>query len=233
MQNALGAVAYYVPSSGILDDMLGVVFRASKTSSIFIEPNTVAVVSAFDGGSGESDSLSGINFYVVEQSSRMGQFPKANPNANSIATTQFSHMSSSGGTPTQKIMSRSGGFKYNLPTASQYYRWWTPTGTQPTVGGGRTAGIWSTTGEAVRKNGFAIITPFTYTTRTLSQLPSTVCPTIFGSLVLGVTYNNSSQVSIAGGGTASAIAWQTTTANVVSGALNHNTNSYFYTKTNF
>jgi hypothetical protein len=234
MQGALGAVGYYVPSNGsAADEIFGVVFRASKTSSIFIEPNTVAVVSAFDGGSGESDSLSGINFYVVENSSRMGQFPKGPPNSNSIATTQFSHMNSNGGTPTVKIMSRSGGFKYNLPTTSQYYRWWTPTGTQPTVGGGRTAGIWSTTGEAVRKNGFAIITPFTYTSRTTTQLPSTVCPAIFGSLVLGVTYNTSSTNFASGGGTGSAMQWQTTTAGVVSGALNHTTNSMFYTKTNF
>jgi hypothetical protein len=143
-------------------------------------------------------------------------------------------MSSSGGTPTQKIMSRSGGFKYNLLTTSQYYRWWTSTGTQPTTNGGRTAGIWSTTGEAVRKNGFAIITPFTYTTRLTAQLPSTVCPAIFGSLVLGVTYNNGSQNSTSGGGTGSAMAWQTTTVGgSPSGALNHATNSYFYTKTNF
>lgn len=228
-QGALGAVGYWTPSTGTTDEILGVVFRASKNSSIFIEPNTVAVVSAFDGGSGESDSLSNMNFYVVEQSSRMGQFPKGPPNSNSIATTQFSHMNSNGGTPTVKIMSRSGGFKYALPTTSQYYRWWTITGLQPTVNMGRTAGIWSTTGEAVRKNGLAIITPFVYTSRTSLQLPSTVCPVNFGAVVLGVTYNNGSPVSTTAGGTGNGMLWQTTSSN----ALNHSTNSYFYTKNNF
>jgi hypothetical protein len=229
---ALGAVGYYTTSTGVglADDILAIMFRASKNSSIFIEPNTVAVISAFDGGSGESDSFSYLNFYVVEQSSKMGQFPKANPNANSIATTQFSHMNSNGGTPTQKIMSRSGGFKYNLSTPSQYYRWWTPTGNQPNGGGGRTAGIWSTTGEAVRKNGFAILLPFTYTSKVTANMPSTVCPAIFGSLVLGVTYNNTTlQViqSTGSGGTGSGLVTQSTSLGLI-----QQNNSNFYTKTN-
>jgi hypothetical protein len=210
MQGALGAVGYWT-SGGVVasaDNLLGIVFRASKNSSIFVEPNTVAVVSAFDGGSGETDSNSAPNFYVVEYASRMGQFPKGNwnntsggsPPSNSIATTQFSHMNSSGGTPTQKIMSRSGGFKYTLPTSSQYYRWWTPTGLQPTVNRGRTAGVWSTTGEAVRKHGWIIPTPFTWTaassTSTATQYlltPVTVCPFFVAGTnpgVLGISYNN-------------------------------------------
>jgi len=80
----------------------------------------------------------------------------SSPATNTIAATQFSHICSNGGTPTVKIMSRSGGFKYTLPTTSQYYRWWIPTGLQPTVNIGRTAGIWSTTGEAVRKYGWVV-----------------------------------------------------------------------------
>jgi hypothetical protein len=207
MQGALGAVGYWTSDNVVenADNLLGIVFRASKNSSIFVEPNTVAVVSAFDGGSGETNSNSAPNFYVVEYASRMGQFPKGNwnntsggaaPPSNSIATTQFSHMNSSGGTPTQKIMSRSGGFKYNLPTSSQYYRWWTPTGLQPTVNHGRTAGVWSTTGEAVRKHGWIIPLPFTWReaiSTTVSQYyltPITVCPVSVGGGVLGISYNN-------------------------------------------
>ena len=52
---ALGAVANYASVS--VDQMAAIVFRASKNSSIFFEPNTVAVISAFDGGSGERSSL--------------------------------------------------------------------------------------------------------------------------------------------------------------------------------
>lgn len=226
---ALGAVAYWSDPSlatPTWDDEFGIVFRASKNSSIFVEPNTVAVASAFDGGSGETSSYTNLNFYVVEQSSTMGQFPRGLANSNSIATTQFSHISSSGGTPTQKIMSRAGGFKYALPTTSQYYRWWIPTGSQPTVGGGRTAGIWSTTGEAVRKHGFIIRTPFAWisTSSTTSfAMPSTCCIST-AAAGLGITYNGAAADFNGTSGATSIMNTSSTTA------LNHNRNSNYYTK---
>ena len=219
---ALGAVAYWSDPTAVgrvADDEFGIVFRASKNSSIFIEPNTVAVASAFDGGSGETNSFTSLNFYVVEQTSKMGLFPKGLYSSNSIAITQFSHISSSGGTPTQKIMSRSGGFKYALPTTSQYYRWWIPTGSQPTVGGGRTAGIWSITGEAVRKHGFIINTPYKFSNAapTSSAMPGT-CTADFG-----ITYNN-------GSAGANGTSGYSHTMGNSSTSLNHLLNSIYYTK---
>jgi len=216
---ALGAVAYWSDPTAVnrtADDEFGIVFRASKNSSIFIEPNTVAIASAFDGGSGETNSYTSINFYVIEQSSKMGQFPKGPYNSNLIATTQFSHVSSSGGTPTQKIMSRSGGFKYALPTTSQYYRWWTITGYQPTTLAGRTTGIWSTTGEAVRKHSFIIDGPFSY--KNVATISATVMPSTSTS-GFGLTYNNR------GAGLNATTGY----SNLMSTTLNHLFNSMYYT----
>jgi len=215
----LGAVAYWSDPTAVgrvADEEFGIVFRASKNSSIFIEPNTVAIASAFDGGSGETNSYTSINFYVIEQSSKMGQFPKGPYNSNLIATTQFSHVSSSGGTPTQKIMSRSGGFKYALPTTSQYYRWWTITGYQPTTLAGRTTGIWSTTGEAVRKHSFIISSPFSY--KTVASISASVMPSTSTS-GFGLTYNNS------GAGLNATTGY----SHLMSVTLNHLYNSMYYT----
>jgi hypothetical protein len=199
-QGALGAVGYYTPSTSTTDDMLAIMFRASKNSSIFIEPNTVAVISAFDGGSGEYASRSNINFYIVEQYSKLGQMPKitftpptgSTPPPFPLSASQFSHIySNPDTTATQKIMSRSGGFKYALPTTSQYYRWWAITGSQPTTLAGRTAGVWSATGESVRKILFgfgSVYAPHAGTFNTSSHRIMLTCPN-FSSTITGATYN--------------------------------------------
>ena len=212
MQGALGAVVDTT-------DILGIVFRASKNSSIFVEPNTVAIVSAFDGGTGEINSVAVTNFYVVESLSRIGQFPKSAINlpSMSLGMSQFSHIYSSTNSSTQKIMSRAGGFKYNLLTTNQYYRWWSINGTQPTAGGGRTAGVWSTTGESVRKVCMAIPSYRIYGTWNSLNAPFIICPISLG----GLTYNNG------GNGGVSGLYAYTNFGNNIS---HHETNSTLYTK---
>jgi hypothetical protein len=204
---ALGGVGYYTSSAApASDDILAIMFRASKNSSIFIEPNTVAVISAFDGGSGEYASNSFVNFYIVEQYSKLGQMPKttftpptgSTPPPFPLSASQFSHIySNPDTTATQKIMSRSGGFKYALPTTSQYYRWWAITGSQPTTLAGRTAGVWSATGESVRKILFGFISIYAPNAGTFNNTTHRIaltCPN-FSSTITGATYNTSSSWS--------------------------------------
>jgi hypothetical protein len=196
---ALGVVASWALS--IRTDAYAFMFRSSKNSSIFVEPNTVAIISAFDGGTGEWNSSTALNFYTVEQFSKLGQIPKISQYAYPsypLSASQFSHIYSNPDA-TQKIMSRAGGFKYNLPLSSQYYRWWTITGYQPITLAGRTAGVWSSSGENVRKILFGIITPYTTNTNTAwnATTHSIFCtcpivPTANGPYnYVGLTYNAS------------------------------------------
>ncbi len=167
----------------------------------------VNLTSAFDGfGAPEQSRPTGTSvvggvsptlaFYYLVSGSRLGRIPAGTTSDNSIASTQLSHVFSVGGTPTANIMSRASGFKYNLPTTSQYYRWWQITGSKPTVGGGRTAGIWSTTGEAVRRVGW--IAPAAFDFKNGADNPISSCGP------LGLTYAgagiNSTAVPSANGG---------------------------------
>jgi hypothetical protein len=156
----------------------------------------------------------------VESLSRIGQFPKSDINnpSRSLGMSQFSHIYSSTNSSTQKIMSRAGGFKYNLPLLSQYYRWWSITGTQPTAGGGRTAGVWSTTGESVRKVCMAIPSYRIYGTWNGINAPFIICPISLG----GLTYSNGGNGGVIGG-----VYAYTNFGNTIS---HHETNSTLYTK---
>jgi len=174
-----------------------IVLLASKASSVFVQPETVNIVSAFDGfGTAEQTrpavtATNGISpnlsFYSINSGSRLGIIPAGITTDSSIAATQLAHIFSAGGTPTQNIMSRAPGFKYNLPTTSQYYRWWQNTGSQPTVGGGRTAGIWSTSGEAVRKVGWIMPAVFDWK----SDSPLASCGAGNAAGTIGLTYSGS------------------------------------------
>ena len=171
----------------------------------------VNLTSAFDGfGAPEQSRPTGtavggvspnLAFYYLIGGSRIGRIPAGTTNDNSIASTQLSHVFSAGGSPTANIMSRAGGFKYNLPTTSQYYRWWQTTGSQPTVGGGRTAGIWSTTGEAVRRVGW--IAPAGFDFKNGADNPISSCGAV-GWTYAGAAINSTAVASANGGSDPSA-----------------------------
>ena len=195
------------------------VMRATKNSSIFFEPDTVAVASAYDTGVGEN-AASGISLYSLQTGSKMGQFPKSDANGSTISASQLSHIFSSGGSPTTVIMSRSGGFKYNQLTTSQYYRWWQNTGKQPVTNGGKTAGIWSTAGEAVRKIGCVVATPLQFGSAFSNVNSPISCGSGTGTN-FGLTYSS--------GGTDVATSTGTGTRLTMD---SHTGNSLFYTRDN-
>jgi hypothetical protein len=103
-----------------------------------------------------------------------------------------------------------GNWKYGVATGNQYYQWWKTSGTKPSAGGGRTAGVWSTSGENVRKVGWGMIAEHALSSSS-QMLVSTGKTTVGGLTYAGVPIG-SNPYSIVG----------------ASNALQTTTDSYIY-----
>ena len=155
-------------------------------SNITVEPNGTVFASAYDGGTPESrvaTPRTALSFYTARNNSDLGVFPSGTTASSTEAATQYSHIWNDNGTNTG-IMTRTPSFRYNQGTNSPYYRWWLTSGTRP-GGGGRTAGIWATSGEAVKKVGWVMALPFSHLSGVSPQIVS--CGAV-SATVGGLTY---------------------------------------------
>jgi hypothetical protein len=103
-----------------------------------------------------------------------------------------------------------GNWKYGVATGNQYYQWWKTSGTKPSTGGGRTAGVWSASGENVRKVGWGMIAEHALSSS--SQLLVSTGKTTTGGLTYAGVPVGSSPYSVVG----------------ASNALQTTTDSYIY-----
>lgn len=192
------------------NQMAQCVLETRSNSSIQRVPGYV-IVSAFDGGFVQEQvaisSTKALSLYKNTYSSTIGGFSLIGSTSDSdVSATRVSHIWAAN---TGTLMSR-GNWKYGVAASDQYYQWWKTAGTKPTVGGGRTAGVWSSSGEKVRKVGWGMIAEHSLNSSS-QQLVST------GAATGGLTYAG---IPVAGSQYG---------VNTSSNALLTTTDSYIYT----
>lgn len=200
---AVGSVVYG-------NQMYQTVLEAQSNSTIQKAPGYV-IVSAFDGGSVQEqtgiNNTKSLGFYKNGYSSTIGGFSFIGSTSDSNASaSRVSHIWAAN---TGTVMTR-GNWKYGVATGNQYYQWWKTSGTKPSTGGGRTAGVWSTSGENVRKVGWGMIAEHALSSS--SQLLVSTGKTTTGGLTYAGVPVGSSPYSVVG----------------ASNALQTTTDSYIY-----